>query len=171
LITFKHTRELPHYRDPSFLHQKYIVEKLSIAQIASQTFSSKPTIRKALVAHGIQLRSAYQHPEMKPLPSISEMRIIRAIVELKNQRMNLRQIAKFLSQMGVPTKSKGLKWHPMMISRIFQNLNECDTQISRAAVNEQGQQKGEGQSFQESIASSLAQGSHSSKASDKGFPD
>jgi hypothetical protein len=60
-LGFKHNPELPAYKERSFLHQKYVVEKLSIAQIASQSFSSKPTIRKALIEAGIPLRQPHHH--------------------------------------------------------------------------------------------------------------
>ncbi len=158
-----------------FLHQKYVVEKLSIAQISSQIVSSKPTIRKALREAGISLRRAHQHHGRteqlaygfkrradKVSTHLSEHRVIRAIQGLDAQGLSLRQIAKFLSQTGVPTKNRGVKWHPMMVSRILKRSSN---------ISAQEPPKGEDQSSQESIASSSAQDFHSSKASDRGSLD
>ena len=37
--------------------------------------------------------------------------------------MSLRQIANFLSKIGVPTKRRGLRWHPEMVKRILSEAN------------------------------------------------
>lgn len=60
----------------------------------------------------------------KAMTHLSEQRVIKAIQGLDAQGLSLRQIAKFLSQTGVPTKNKGVKWHPMMISRILKRATE-----------------------------------------------
>jgi hypothetical protein len=46
---------IPLYKNKSFLHQKYVVEGLSLAQISSQIFSSKETVRENLIRFGIPL--------------------------------------------------------------------------------------------------------------------
>ena len=131
-IIFYHT---PAYKDKIVLHQKYIVEGLSIRQIALQFLSSKEAIRMALHEHGIPLRKQ-SLPHGKPSQikygkkiikgklqdSISEQRIIKTIKEMKSQGLSLRQIAKNLSTMKIPTKENGKKWHPEMIRRILGRL-------------------------------------------------
>jgi hypothetical protein len=48
----------PDYRSLIFLHQKYVVEGLSIADISPQTFSSTSTVHKYLSRYNLPLRSA-----------------------------------------------------------------------------------------------------------------
>src|SRR4051812_20433068 len=50
---------LPQYRDPVFLHQKYVVEGLSVGQIADQIFSSKEAVRAGLLAAEIPPREPH----------------------------------------------------------------------------------------------------------------
>lgn len=51
---------------------------------------------------------------------------------MRESGLSLRQIAKFLDHIGVPTKCRGKKWHPEMIKRILggtqqQEVNEVGT--------------------------------------------
>lgn len=48
-----------------------------------------------------------------------ERRTIDAIKELHVQKLSLRQIAKVLNQMKIPTKCRGKSWHPQMVKRIL----------------------------------------------------
>jgi len=103
-IPFFHT---PLYFDGSFLHQKYVVEGLSAAQIAGQVFSSKSTILKALKENEIELREAHQHhgnPALakygkkkwagREIDHASEQKVINAVIEMHKANMGLRQIAR-----------------------------------------------------------------------------
>jgi hypothetical protein len=47
-----------------------------------------------------------------------EQRIIATVQEMIKLGLSLRQIAKNLSLMGIPTKCNGKKWHPEMVKRI-----------------------------------------------------
>lgn len=47
---------IPHHLSKEFLHRKYTVEKLSIAQIAAQISSSKDIVRRRLIRFGIVIR-------------------------------------------------------------------------------------------------------------------
>ena len=49
-----------------------------------------------------------------------EQRVIDTIVELKSQ--SLRQIARTLSKLKIPTKLSGVAWHPMMVKRVLDYL-------------------------------------------------
>src|SRR5438128_2495928 len=49
---------IPRFDDPVFLHQKYIVEGLSVDEIAGQIFSSSSTVHKRLREFGIITRPA-----------------------------------------------------------------------------------------------------------------
>ena len=115
-----------------FLHQKYVTEGLSLAQISREIFSSKSTIRKALMDNGIPLRELHRpHGNSaqlrfgrkkianKVVPHLAELRVVRAIEDLRSKGFSLRQIAQFLTQIKVPTKLRGKAWHPQMIKRIL----------------------------------------------------
>lgn len=125
-------RITPPYRDPSLLHQKYVIEGLSIAQIADQFSSSKEAVRKGILRAGIAVREAHLPHGRPSQPRYgqklnncklaghkAEHRVVEAIMEMRANKMGLRQIARCLSQMGVPTKCRGQKWHPEMVQRII----------------------------------------------------
>ncbi len=122
----------PCFRNFDLLHQKYLVEGLSLRQIATDFLSSKEAVRKGLLDFGIPLREAHQphgRQSQTKYGSIrksgvladqkQEQRIIRAVRELRERGLSLRQIASTLSTMGIPTKCQGQKWHPQMVSRIL----------------------------------------------------
>lgn len=48
-----------------------------------------------------------------------EERVISAVLDMRKQGLGLRQIASFLSKIGVPTKRRGKTWHPEMVKRIL----------------------------------------------------
>lgn len=120
-------------QDRSFLHQKYVVEGLSIAQISKLILSSKDSVRRGLIKVGIPLREAhkphgnpsqprYGQRKVRARPVVKhagEERVISAVLDMRAQGLSLRQIAALLSKIGVPTKRKGNSWHPEMIKRIL----------------------------------------------------
>ena len=123
----------PVYHDESFLQQKYVAEGLSIAQIASETFSSKTAIRAALNKFNIPIREAHQNHGNPSQLRFGQRRVknsikthaleklaIDSILEMKTQNLSLRQIASILTKMKIKTKNRG-KWHPEMIKRIIES--------------------------------------------------
>ena len=127
-------REIPAYRIQSYLHQKYVAEGLSTRQIAAENLTSKFVVQGQLKQFGIPLRPAHKTGTQnasarygtrrckgKLIENLAEVRVIKAVVDMHQQGMSLRQIAKFLSQIGVPTKQRGKAWHPEMIKRILSN--------------------------------------------------
>lgn len=126
-IEFRH---LPLRQDRSFLHQKYVVEGLSIDQISKLIFSSKESVRRGLLKVGIPVREPHKNPSRirygqrkqkgRPVRHLDEERVITTIKEMREQGLSLRQIATFLSKIGVPTKQRGKGWHPEMIARILE---------------------------------------------------
>jgi hypothetical protein len=136
-ITF---RLKPIYQDKIFLSEKYVKERLSIAQIAAISFSSKPTVRKYLVRFGIALRSAHlPHGRTaqqryglkvrhgKVIEHLAEQRVVNAVNEMHSKGLSLRNIAKFLTSVGVPTKCRGKAWHPEMVRRLLPSKGEATT--------------------------------------------
>lgn len=130
IIVFQMT---PPYRDPIVLHQKYIVEQLSIRQIAEEFLSSREAVRVGLINAGIELREACK-PHGRPsqirygkkiikgkvVEYQAEIKVVTAVRQMRAQGLSLREIAENLSAIGVPTKCNGKKWHPEMVKRILQ---------------------------------------------------
>lgn len=116
----------------SFLEQKYVVERLSIAQISELCFSSKAAIRANLLRFKIPIRELGK-PHGRPsqprygkkivngheVEHKHEARITATVCELHRQGLSLRSIAKVLSDMKIPTKCRGKSWHPEMIKRLL----------------------------------------------------
>ena len=125
----------PRYKNPDFLHQKYVIEGLSLAQISEQILSSKDAVRQGLMSFGIPIRGAHQ-PHGNPsqakfgqqvrsgtlITNRVEQKVIDAVHDLKSKGMGLRQIARTLTQLGIETKGRGKRWHPQMVKRIITSL-------------------------------------------------
>ena len=120
---------IPLRQDRSFLNQKYVVEELSIDQISKRIFSSKESVRSGLLKATIPLREPHKNPARirygqrkqkgRPVRHLDEERVIMAIKDMRQQGLSLRQIATFLSEIGVPTKHRAKGWHPEMVKRIL----------------------------------------------------
>jgi hypothetical protein len=139
----------PVYMDADFLHRKYIQESRSIAEIAVLASSSKMVIRKHLLLQGVVLREPSKphgrpsNPKYgerlvygKATAHLGEKRVINAILELRSQGMTLRQVASFLSQMGVPTKERGHRWHPQMVKRILDRAAQPNSKVEENSYSE-----------------------------------
>jgi hypothetical protein len=139
IADFLEFRHLPLYRDRRFLHQKYVVEGLSIAQISAQIFSSKEAVRRGLLNAGIQPREAHK-PHGRParvkfgekkrqgklVTHLAERRVIEAVRDMRRSSLSLRQIARFLTRVGVPTKRRGIAWHPEMVKRLLASIEQIE---------------------------------------------
>ena len=133
LIIIPEETMLPLYKNRGFVHQKYVVEGLSIKEIASEIFSSKEAVRNALRRFEIPVREAHKPHNGRvscqkygtklrsgrASPHVAEQKMIETIKELRAQGMTLRKVAEILSNMGVPTKKRGNRWHPEMVKRIL----------------------------------------------------
>jgi transposase len=123
----------PQYKDKSFVHQKYVVEGLSIREIAAEILSSKEAVRNALKRFDIPARDAHipHHGRLsspkygsklrsgRASPHVAEQQMIETIKALRSQGLTLRKVAEILTSMGVPTKKRGKSWHPEMVKRIL----------------------------------------------------
>jgi hypothetical protein len=114
------------------LRQKYQEKGLSLRQISAETFHSRQVISDALEASGVHLRAAcqghgnpsqlrfgYRKAAGKVIAHMGEQQVISAIKDLKAEGMTFRQIAQRMTALRIPSKNGKLKWHPMMIKRIF----------------------------------------------------
>lgn len=120
------------WKDKDFLHQKYVLEGLSIAQISAQILSSREAIRRGLIECGIK-RKGQGKPGLRPaqipygyrlsnsvmVPHLAEQKVISSIQKMTTEGLSYRKICEFLTSVGVPTKNRGRAWHPEMIRRIL----------------------------------------------------
>lgn len=93
--------------------------------------SSKEAIRSALIKNKIPVRDKGQHHgnpsqlkfgvKRKKLSSTthkSEQRTVDTVRQMKKEELSFRAIARCLDQMKVPTKNRGVKWHPEIVRRL-----------------------------------------------------
>jgi hypothetical protein len=133
IIDFVHT---PGWKDKNFLFEKYVTEGRSIAQIAEETFSSRATVRNALIGFGIKLRQrgkpgrrpaqvpyGYRMTDGLMVRNEVEQKVIDVVRKMAERGTSLRQICEFLSGIDVPTKKRGLRWHPEMVRRLLKRTS------------------------------------------------
>jgi len=120
------------WKDKDFLHQKYVLEGRSIAQIATQILSSREAVRMGLIECGIK-RKAQGHAGLRPaqvpygyrfldgvlVPHLGEQRVVSTVKKMADDGLSYRKICEFLTNVGVPTKNRAQSWHPEMIRRIL----------------------------------------------------
>ena len=119
------------WQNKNVLHQKYIVEGASLAQIASEFLCSKNGVRAALIRFEIPLRERQgkgrssnvdygkRLVQGRRIEHMAEQRVIRTIVDMRNDGLSFQRIADFLSKIGVPTKKKGKSWHCEVVRIIY----------------------------------------------------
>lgn len=116
----------------SVLHQKYVLERRSMRQIAHEFASSKTAVRKAPIGFGIPLRERWRSPHRvhnlpfgkkcikgKVVDHEGEQGVVRSILEMKQQGFSNPAIAHALSAMKTPTKKRGKRWHYEMVQQIL----------------------------------------------------
>ena len=113
------------------LQEKYVIQGLSLAKIAGEFLCSKTTIRKALTDAGVPIRERQQkgrssNPRYgtrsvkgQRVEHMGEHRVIKTIVEMREEGLSFRQIADFLTKVGVPTKTRRKKWHKEVVRQIY----------------------------------------------------
>lgn len=126
-----HIKRIPLLKLPSFLHQKYIAESLTINQIATLTLSSRSTVIKYLNAAGIPIRaeehrrggSTFGERKIngRYVPNQTELVLIEKMKTLRSQGLSFRQIASVLQGLSLPTKRKG-KWTGRSVHRILERI-------------------------------------------------
>ncbi len=120
------------WKDKDFLQQKYVIEGLSIAQIAAQILSSREAVRMGLIEHRIkrkrrgavgskvaQVPYGYRRSKGALVPHLGEQRVIQSVKKMSSDGLSYRKICDFLTNVGVPTKNKARGWQPEMIRRVL----------------------------------------------------
>ena len=120
------------WKDKDFLHQKYVIEGRSIAQIAAEILSSRAAVREGLIEFKIK-RRAQGKPGLNPAqvpygyrmlnglmtPHLGEQRVLKSVQKMAESGLSYRKICEFLTSIGVPTKNKGRCWQPEMVRRLI----------------------------------------------------
>ena len=125
-------RTLPVTFNEAVLHQKYVLEKRSLRQIAREFASSKTAVRQALVRFGIPLNnkgSSVNRVHALPfgkrcvngivVQHKGEQQVIRSILKMHREGLSNCAIARVLTEMKVPTKQQGKAWHHEMVRLIL----------------------------------------------------
>ncbi len=113
------------------LRQKYLVERLSIRQIAGELVSSKATISKYLHRYGIKVKKRGTKELAPPNPAYGERRygnrvvknheeqkVISLILNLHEAGYSFRAIARTLNESGVQTRKRSSRWHHWVVAEI-----------------------------------------------------
>ena len=127
------------WKDKDFLHQKYVIEGLSINQISRQILSSRAVVRDGLSEFGIarrqrgkpgkrpaQIAYGYRMVKGELLQHEGEQAVISVIQKMVDKGTSLREICEYLSMMRVPTKRRGIRWHPEMVRRILSRTKKIE---------------------------------------------
>jgi hypothetical protein len=132
-------KTLPFVFCKAVLHQKYVLEKRSMRQIAAEFASSKTAVRDALLRYGIPLREAGENPRRahnlrfgrrsvngKVVVHKGEERAIKSIFKMHREGLSNGAIARVLTEMKIPTKQQGKKWHREMVRQILVREKRLD---------------------------------------------
>ncbi len=132
LSIFSGIRQLPRYRSESFLRQKYLVERLSIKEIAAEIFSSRTAVASALKRFGIPIRPSDVTHKTRAQLRYGEAWRNRQVVVHKREQENLAKMQKLRDQgfsywkiadvlisMKVPTKTGRGPWHARAIQKML----------------------------------------------------
>jgi hypothetical protein len=110
--------------DPAVLHQKYVLERATLAQIGKELLCSQGAVRHALLKAGIPLRRRCDPGYLTPgrpygvavvkgrrVGSPLEQRVIETIKALRHDGLSFDKIAERLTQLSIPTKTRRKKWN------------------------------------------------------------
>lgn len=114
-----------------------MVEGLSIADIAIQTFSSTSTVHKYLSRYNLPLRSTDTKTRSRLRYGESlkngrvcgerkELRTIAKMQDLRDRRFSYWKIADVFNSMKIPTKTGRGKWHARYIQKLLEEGHMVD---------------------------------------------
>ena len=119
------------YKNKIFLHQKYVVERLSVREISTLIFSSRSVVAKYLKLHEIPLRPneienknksqlRYGEAWKKRLVTVNrkEAENIEKMQKLRDQGFSYWKIADIFNSLGIKTKTGAGKWHARSVQKV-----------------------------------------------------
>lgn len=126
-----HIKHVSLLKIKSFLQQKYLEERLTINQIATITMSSRSTVIKYLRAAEITIRaeehrvggSTYGERKVNGrfVSNQKELEMMEKIKVLRDQGLEVQQIADLLQGLNLPTK-RGGKWSRTVVHSIIKRM-------------------------------------------------
>ena len=121
----------PSFISEGVLRQKYLVDRLSMREIASELACSKARVRDQLLNYNIPVRRRSQPPQDrwttygkrrlkgKVIDHKAELRAVAAIKQMYGEGMNTSAIARCLNAMKLPTKMQGRGWQQNTVAKIL----------------------------------------------------
>ena len=120
------------YRDRDFLHQKYVVERLSTKEIAAQISSSRTAVSSGLKRFGIpirpcdaanktrsQLRYGEAWRKRQVVAHQRELESIEKMKRLRERGFSYWKIADVFNSMKIPTKTGRGRWHARAVQKVL----------------------------------------------------
>ena len=120
------------FQNKEFLYQKYVVEELSISEIATQISSAESTVHKYLMKFDIPRREpgktirkkrnlafGKQVVKRKEIDHKKEQVLILKMNALRSQGFSYWKIADILNALKVPTKTRKGRWHARSVKKIL----------------------------------------------------
>jgi predicted DNA-binding protein YlxM (UPF0122 family) len=113
------------------LRAKYLENRLSMREIASEFMCSKTQVRNLLLKYEIPLREPSKcHKDHsrsfgkrkvkgRVVDHKTELRVIESIKKMNDEGLSARAIARTLDAMKIPTKQQGKGWHHHMVITIL----------------------------------------------------
>ena len=127
------------YQNPIVLHQKYVLERASLAQIGKELLCSKSAVRRALVEADIPLRDGVGQAKLRcgvkfgtsvvrgrRVADAHELRVVETICALRQDGLSFDRIAARLTQLGIPTKTRRKKWNGGCVRAIFLKKSQSE---------------------------------------------
>jgi hypothetical protein len=120
------------YLDPGYLRRKYVEERLSAAEIATQCFSSKAAVLSSLKRNGIQVRGSGKNirrvrniafgrriSDRREVVHKREQELITKMKALRAEGLSYWKIAGVLNAWDIPTKTRKGKWSAKQVHQIL----------------------------------------------------
>lgn len=133
------------FKDAAFLHQKYVLERLSTKEISDLISSSRSTVSKYLRRFGIPIRPQDQEHRSRSQLRYGEawrnrqvavhkkeLETLARIRKLRNEGLSYWKIADVLNAWGIPTKTRRGRWHARSVQKILDDNGEkCPARSER----------------------------------------
>lgn len=120
------------FTDSDFLKQEYLINKKSVCQIARELGCTHSTLLKYMAKYNIktsmensqffnksQLAYGKRFYKGRVIDNKKEVEVINKIKDLRCKKYSYWKIAEMLTDMGVPTKNYGGKWHAKTVWQII----------------------------------------------------
>ena len=136
LSIISNIQQVPLFKSESFLRQKYEVERLSVAEIAGQIFSSRTAVAKYLKACNIPIRPNDVENKSRSQLKYGEAWRNRQVVQHKREQQNIQKmkdlrgkgfsywkIADILNSLKIQTKTGRGSWHARSVQKTLENTD------------------------------------------------